>query len=216
MDDFSALNLPEFRESSAAETERAESLLRQANLAKRRERYAEAEAGIREALHLTPSDALAIEMLGDVLQGVGRVDEAMLAYRRATLADPKRASAERKYADLLVRQQEWSVEDPEALPHRPMISTLLSCLLPGSGQILNGETTKGLLLMAGAGICLLGLIFWGGIGSAAASGVRQGRNPGVLVPLAAGGLLYLYAIADANAGARRGSGAKSEKSGWEV
>jgi tetratricopeptide (TPR) repeat protein len=212
MDDFAALNLPEFRESSPAEKDRAEELMREANLARRRERFGDAEARIREALALTPGDAMAIEMLGDVLQGVGRVDEAMLAYRRATQADPNRSASERKYAVLLMRQQQWSGEDPEALPRRPMISTLLSCLLPGAGQMLNGETVKGFALIAGVCVCVLGLMFWGDVGA----GPRRGLNPGVLIPLGAMGVLYIYAIADANAGARRSSGRSGGKSGWEV
>ncbi len=226
-----SLNLPEFRESSPQEIQRAEQLLREANLLRRREKYREAEAKCREALALVPKYAAALELLGDLLQGVARVDEALAAYKRATEADPKRATAERKYADLLMRQQNWAAIDLEAVQKKPWVSVLLSLLLPGAGQIHNGETIKGLLLIAGTALCFLGWILFGSLGAPVTSGAKQPApapkasrrgqaiNWGTMIPLVIGSAIYIYALIDANAGAQRASflGARvGGKTGWEV
>jgi tetratricopeptide (TPR) repeat protein len=228
------LGVPEFRESSPQEIRQAEQLLREANLARRRENYSTAEAKCREALALVPKDAVALEMLGDLMQGVARINEAMAAYRRAVEADPARSSAERKYADLLVRQQHWTSVDQEALPKNPWFSVLLSLLLPGAGQIYNGELKKGVVLLLGIALCFLGWSIGSNasaVGSSAggathsstthvsASQISQSLNPKTMIPIALGGLLYIYAVADANSAARRGKGARKlsgGKTGWEV
>jgi tetratricopeptide (TPR) repeat protein len=223
------LNLPEFRESTPQEAQQAEQLLREAHLARRRENYRLAEEKCRAALALVPKDAVALEMLGDLLQGVAKVDEALAAYRRATLADPKRSSAERKYGDLLMRQENWAGIDLEAVPKNPRVSVLLSMLLPGAGQIHNGETRKGALIMIGMALLIFVGAFFGSVGRPAPtpsgssttghSRRSQPINTNALIPLFLGGALYIYAVADANTGARRASrpGKPGKiKSGWEV
>lgn len=223
------LKLPEFRESTPQEVQQAELLLREAHLARRRENYREAEEKCRAALALVPKDAVALEMLGDLLQGVAKVDEALAVYRRATLADPKRSSAERKYGNLLMRQENWGGIDLEAVPKNPRVSVLLSMLLPGAGQIHNGETRKGALIMIGMAFLIFFGALFGGASSPAPSPaasisarpIRRSQpiNTNALIPLFLGGALYIYAVADANIGARRaGRPGKSNKSnsGWDV
>ena len=73
------------------------------------------------------------------MQGVARTDEALATYKRALEADPKRSSAERKYGELLVLQQNWHLADPEAVDANPWFARLLSMMLPGLGQFHNGE-----------------------------------------------------------------------------
>ena len=148
------LDLPEFRESSIQEIRQTETLLRDASALRRREKYSEAIAKCREALALTPSDATALELLGDLFQGVARTSEALSAYRRATEADPKRFSAERKYGDLLMRQQEWPDDDPEEVPKNPVVSAVFSLLFPGAGQIHNLQYVKGAVMLGGALLCV--------------------------------------------------------------
>ncbi|HZP82761.1 MAG TPA: hypothetical protein VFB21_14065 [Chthonomonadaceae bacterium] len=223
------LNLPEFRESTPQEVQQAEQLLREAHLARRRENYRLAEEKCRAALALVPKDAVALEMLGDLLQGVAKVDEALAAYRRATRADPKRSSAERKYGDLLMRQENWAGIDLEAVPKNPRVSVLLSMLLPGAGQIHNGEPLKGALIMIGMALLIFVGAFFGSAssptptpaGSSIAKHSRRSQpiNTNALIPLFLGGALYIYAVADANIGARRASRLRPSsktKSGWEV
>src|SRR5579875_3499112 len=146
------LGLPDFREATLQEKYEAE-------LLRRRERYREAEAKCREALTKNPKDALGLELLGDILQGLGRVDEAMAAYYRATLADPKRASAEKKFGDLLVKQQDWGAVITEDVEKHPFVGLLLSALLPGLGHWYYGETVKGLIYFVIDAI-LLAVLLW--------------------------------------------------------
>ncbi len=192
---------PAFRESSPAELREAEPLLREASLLRRREKYAEAESKCREALNRVPNDAAALELLGDIFQGVGRVDAALAAYQRAGQADPKRASAERKYADLLTRQQDYSHFDPEAAIKNPMIATLLSCLLPGAGQFYNADITKALFFFV-CDIVFGYLIAWSPWGFK--SGHRGGGVSGSLMALSAlSGILYIASATDALVTAKR-------------
>ncbi|HLJ55422.1 MAG TPA: hypothetical protein VKT77_10320 [Chthonomonadaceae bacterium] len=154
-----ALDLPAFRESTREEKEQAETMLREVFALKRRERYVEALAKCREAIERIPGDAAALEMYGDILQGLARTDEAMAAYKRATEADAKRASAERKYGDLMMRQQRWSEADPEEVPKSPVAAAVFSLLIPGAGQIHVGQTVKGAILIACAALAMGALIY---------------------------------------------------------
>ena len=207
-----APNFPEFRAVSPAETREAEPLLREASLLRRREKYADAETKCRAALNLVPKDAAALELLGDILQGVARVDEALAAYQRAAQADPKRASAEGKYADLLTRQQDYSHFDPEAATKNPMIATLLSCLLPGAGQFYNGDVTKALFFFL-CDIVFGYLIAWSPWGFK--SGHRGGGVSASLMTLAfLSAALYIASLIDALRSAKRGGAAG--RSGWEL
>lgn len=206
--------LPAFRESSHAEVQQAEVLLREAHLLRRRERYPEAIARCREAIDLVPGDASALELYGDLLQGVARIPEALAAYRQATLADPKRASAERKYGDLLMRQQQWDIGDPEAVPKNGVVAAMLSLVVPGAGQIYNGEGIKGLFFLLGTAFSLF-LIFWSPWGLNAR---QTGINPVLTATLIFVCVLYLISVTDAGMTAR---GARSIRRarpdrGWEV
>lgn len=150
-----AKNLPAPREATPEETRKSENLMREAYNLRKREKYADALIKCREALELTPSDAPVLELYGDLLQGVARIDEALAAYKRATEVDPKRLSAERKYGDLMMRQKVWDTGlDPETVPKGPRVASLLSLLLPGAGQLLNGEKVKGFFFLAVVGGCL--------------------------------------------------------------
>jgi len=154
-----SLDLPGFRESTIQERQAAESLLREVYALRKREKYTEAIAKCREALGMVPSDAAALEMFGDLLQGVARTNEAMAAYKRAVEADPKRSSAERKYGDLLVRQQHWVEPDTEEVPKNPIAAGAFSLLIPGAGQIHNGQTLKGAILVGCAIASMIALLF---------------------------------------------------------
>jgi tetratricopeptide (TPR) repeat protein len=188
-------SLPEFRESSVAEVRAAETLTRDANMLRRREKFIEAEAKCREALELVPKDAATLEMLGDILQGVARIDEALAAYKRARDADPRRATAEKKYADLLMRQENWANYDPEtSTPPNARLAVLVSLLLPGAGQFFYGSYVKGAVLLLLDAICvyLLTASPWGLSGSH----VHKGVSPGLIAIFAFTIVLYVGAVAD--------------------
>lgn len=153
------LGLPDFREATDVEKYESEKLQREAELLRRRERYRDAEGKCREALQKNPKDAAGLELLGDILQGVGRVDEAMAAYYRATLADPQRASAEKKFGDLLVKQCDWQTVISEDVEKHPFVAILLSALLPGAGHIYYGQNLKGFIFVGIDILLLLLLLF---------------------------------------------------------
>ena len=155
-----ALEFPPFREATIQQTLQAEAILRDANLLRRREKYAEALEKCLAAIQLVPKDAAALELLGDILQGVARTDEALAAYKRATAADKKRHSAEKKYGDLLMRQRNWDVPDAEAARgEKPWSAVFLSFCCPGMGQIYLGDLPRGLFFLCLFAACL-GILYF--------------------------------------------------------
>jgi tetratricopeptide (TPR) repeat protein len=212
--DQAALGLPEFRISTAQETLQAEALMRDAAMLRRREKYGEAEQKCRQALQLAPKDAAALEFLGDLLQGVARIDEALAAYKRATEADSRRSSAERKYGDLLMRQQRWNLGDPEAVPKNALFAVLLSLLLPGLGQFHNEDVGKGVFFLLADAICVFLLAFspWGFAGEHG----RHGVSAALVGCFVFTAVVYLAAVIDANTIARQGGPKRGGSSGWDV
>ena len=196
-----SLDLPEFRESTGDEIRRGEVLLREAQMLRKREHYQEAEAKCREALMLIPRDAAALEFLGDILQGIARIDEALAVYKRSLAANPKRYSAEKKYGNLLVRQQNWSVADENSIPRNGFAAVLLSALLPGAGQLHNGELGKGAFFVLSF-IVSVYLVGWSPWGLKSEHG-KHGLNTSFLICAIVMAVLYIAAMIDANAGAKK-------------
>lgn len=204
------ITLPPFREATPQERMRADSLLTAANIARRRGNFKEAEQRCREAIELTPQDAAALELYGDIFQSVGRVDDALFAYERAKEADPNRASAEKKYAELMLLQnREIELLREEFIPRNANIAVLFSALMPGAGQVYNGEPWKGLLIFLTMVVCVL-VLGWTGLGFPGSAG-RISASLVFFIALAT--MTYIYAVVDANIIARRG---KRPKTGWEV
>ncbi|HLK59401.1 MAG TPA: hypothetical protein VKU00_22765 [Chthonomonadaceae bacterium] len=207
------LDLPPFRESSTQEKIQAEALLREASMLRRRERYREAEAKCREAINLTPSDAAALELLGDLLQGVARTDEALAAYKRATEADAKRSSAEKKYADLLTRQQNWGNYNPEEPPRNVLLTMVMSALLPGAGQLFCGQWTKGIFFLIATAVCTY-LLAWSPFGFQGER-IHTHINTSLIVCTGLSLVLYIVCLIDARSSALN-YGKRGGASGWEV
>ena len=188
-----SLDLPPFRESSMQEVRQAEPILRDAAMLRRKEKFRDAEIKAREALQLVPKDAAALELLGDILQGVARTDEALATYKRALEADPKRSSAERKYGELLVLQQNWHLADPEAVDANPWFARLLSMMLPGLGQFHNGEIGKGVFFLGLDAVCFLLLRY-----SPFGFGTPHPFGIGQIACIALFVVVYIIALADTN------------------
>ena len=205
-----SLVFPPFRESSPEEADQAERLLREAHIARRRGRFDAALQACQAAVERCPSDAAALEMFGDILQALGRVDDAVAAYRRAGEADPSRRSAERKYAALILMQDRLAVPlSARAEPRNPYMAVLLSALCPGAGQYYNGETLKGLIL-ALVTIALIVALLWTPLGF---GGDTVGLTPTSAMLMGAIGLVYVIGLVDANLGARK---PMQRGSGWDV
>jgi len=204
------ITLPPFRDATPQQRMEADRLLTAANVARRRGHFKEAEQHCREAIELVPQDAAALELYGDIFQSIGRVDDALFAYQRATEADPKRASAEKKYAELMLLQnREIELLRVEYIPRNPNVAVLFSALLPGAGQVYNGEPLKGLLIFLSMVICAA-LLGWTGLGF---PGSQNRITASLVLFMALAAMTYIYAVIDANIIARRG---KRPKTGWEV
>jgi TM2 domain-containing membrane protein YozV len=205
------ITLPEFRDSNEKERADADRLLTAANLARRRGNFKEAESSVRAALELTPKDAAALELYGDILQSVGRVDDAAFAYGRAMEADSNRKTAEKKYAELaLLQNRAVHLLRDEYIPRSPFIAILFSAVFPGAGQLYNGDTVKGLITAILTLILVVG-IFWSPWGIPSQKTEQIPTSVIVLILLFSA--VYLFAVIDANISAKRG---RRLKSGWEV
>lgn len=161
-------------EESAAREQAAISLL------VRRGSFAEAEAAAQAILATRPGDAFAQETLGDVLAGRGDVDGAKAAYKAALAHEPGRASAESKFATLTLEGEElrrratlgvgYAAEDTHLVRSgagRGLWAGIVgSAICPGLGQIVQGQVTKGVILVAiyVAGLGMLALLPKGGSG----------------------------------------------------
>ncbi len=144
-----------------------ERLLRQAHIAQMRGNKEEAQSLLQQALEILPDNPDVWEVLGDYRKSAGDIQGAHDAYKRAHELASQNASIERKYAEMvlaLTRQQEqyqrWErlLEGKEAsdtlLSRRnPGLAFLLSLLMPGVGQLYNGQFVKGGIIL---GIVLVG------------------------------------------------------------
>jgi tetratricopeptide (TPR) repeat protein len=204
----STIVLPTPKETSAADQVAVDRLLSLATVARRRSDFASAEARCREAIDLAPGDASALELYGDVLQGLGRVDDALFVYERAKNVDPKRTSAERKHAELLFLQDRSALAIPvDYVPRNPYIAVFLSALLPGAGHLYIGRTGPALAIVVALLVDVL-LIVWSPLGFRHRTTLTT--SAAVLVMI--GGAIYIYAVIDAMRSARAGR----PRSGWDV
>ncbi len=204
------ISLPDPRESSVQERMEADRMLTAANIARRRNNFREAEQQCRQAVELVPSDAAALELYGDVLQATGRVDDAILAYKRAVEVDASRRTAEKKYGDLVLRQdRSIAMIQDEFVPGNAYVAVLLSAVFPGAGQFYNGQAIKG-LVTAAAFLVISYVIFYTRFGL---PHEREGVPTSLGIAILLAGIVYMFAVVDANFTARRG---KRRGSGWEV
>ncbi len=203
------IRLPEFRESTTSERMEADRKLTSSNIARRRGKFQEAEQECRAALELIPKDASALEMFGDIMQSLGRVDDALYAYETANKADAKRASAEKKYAQLMLLQnREIEMLRTEYIPRNPIVAVFFTALCPGAGQMYNGQTMKGLILAAMV-FGSLAVLFGTPLGHHKGQGLT---GPTIFFALVTA-IAYIYAIVDAHSCARLG---KKLNSGWDI
>jgi tetratricopeptide (TPR) repeat protein len=203
-------------------------LISKVNLHRMRSEYIEAEDACRRALLLDESRADVRELLGDMLYARGQLENAMQEYKRVMESGPGFASAETKYAKVVLEmgQNEYDrriaqemIENPKKLaegPKHPLLAFILSALVPGMGQVYNCEIVKGAILIGAFMLSLLVLalspIETGNLLRALGvflypAGSETPRNLpiGPLVVLFAAVLvfIYIYAVIDASIGAAK-------------
>ncbi|MCW5936045.1 MAG: tetratricopeptide repeat protein [Fimbriimonadaceae bacterium] len=207
------------RELTEEQRLRVEDLLRQANLAKVRGQADLSERLVLEAVQLAPHSSPANEALGDVYLEQRQTRKAREAYRQAVELDATNASAERKYGEtvlaietalnpaLLLGSGEGTYASGKA-------SVVLSFLVPGLGQIVNGLRAKGAAFM---GVWLVGwiLAFLVPNGMKGLTTLFTGRGPGfeplVLLPLGISAIAWIWSILDAGQAAGRVEQKKFER-----
>jgi len=192
-------------------------LLTQANLARVRGNWAQAESLLQQVLGVTPGNPEALELLGDACYQQGKGSQAINYYRQAHQRNPGKLSLEDKIgrASLLIARQEAMLAAPELFleegarrQRKPALAALFSFVLPGLGQLYNGERLKGALLVIAWLVVVLNYLQASAValGTLVRSGVR-GVDPTRIInlffsgwPLVFGLLLaavWAYAIADA-------------------
>ena len=165
----------------ARERER-DRLLTLANVQRMRGQVSDARQTLQNAVALSEGSAPQMvapthELLGDMLAAEGRIEEASEAYKEATEADPKRVSAEKKFAQmtLALAEAKGTLNISEAMLRGDSLTDLmasgamgrqqgkknagvammLSMLMPGFGQMYNGQIVKGVVVMGSFLILLL-------------------------------------------------------------
>lgn len=149
---------------SQQKSEAAHRLLTAANLHRMRGQMAEAANACRQALEADPEDASAHEMMGDLLQAQGKLQEAMEHFRQAFQKEG-RPVTEEKIARLALRIQAATQQDltgaaavmgqKPSHPVSPSMAVMLSMFFPGLGQLYNNDQQKGFVLF---GVWLMGLL----------------------------------------------------------
>ncbi len=232
-------------------------LLTLANVHRMRGQLADARETLKKAIALSEAqsagDAPIHEMLGDILAADEKWDDAKDAYNTAHVLDPARASAERKFAQMTLRAADAKAErallDAQLRGELPpagaapihgkrasSLAFLLSALMPGAGQLYNGQTVKGLICLGIYALSLI-VVFFSPGGSEFLEGIvlfavpMKGRLPSEPSPLLltfflAGVVIWIYAVLDAPMIANKinqgtatpggSGGSKPDKTGWEV
>jgi len=208
-------------------------LLSDANVARLRGDFVAMEKAYRDVIALIGEDGEIVELLGDALNGRGKGAEARDCYQKAGELQPGRASAEIKYARLVLELAEaerviqanlMELENPSAhvrAKRHVAGSSILSILFPGLGQLVNGEYIKGGIVL---GVFVLSLtiialqtdqlarLFRTVLGRAAPA---EGAGQGIAwVPLLFGIIAvfcYVYSIIDAITEATKSSASESRK-----
>lgn len=134
-------------------------LLSTANAHRLRGDLVAAEDSCREAIQVDPENARLGEMLGDLLEARGLLEDARAQYHGVMERNPGLASVEKKLAKLALEMDERarerrSVEDALGKPEDTKeirrsagIALALSLAVPGVGQIYVGEITKGIIIL---------------------------------------------------------------------
>lgn len=206
-------------------------LLGRATLLRARGERQKALELVQEALRLNEDSWEAHELVGDLYLELGKGTWALESYRRARQLNPSRGALEEKIGKAALSQaaRQQAARMSEALlegmartpstPRRPAMAALFSLVVPGLGQLYNGQVLKA-FIMALLFVLLFGLttmVVLAQVRAAPASpqgilytptvdlgavlsGVFSGINA-VWVVLLLG--LYIYAVADAGLTAGR-------------
>jgi tetratricopeptide (TPR) repeat protein len=200
---------------TAEQMERADALVRQAQVEKMRGNHQASTDLMRMALEEAPTAPALLEALGDDAMARGRYKEARSAYERALKVSAKSVSLERKHAESILKSQSaLTIEDQLrlGLNATPFISAedmkasrkaavFYNAFIPGVGQLALGQTQKGAIILGIWIACLIGIVLLRGDLSAlmrAMVGGQSGQKVTmlVLIPIFIALIDYFVALAD--------------------
>lgn len=136
-----------------------ERLLSEIFIRMRQGKYADAAERLARAKALAPDHPAVLEIEGDIAFAQGRFHKARDLYKQAFDINPKNAKLEEKFATALLQTkmpQLMTHQLPDdsfwsnRVPRHPVSSLLLSLILPGFGQVYNGDWLKGLVIIFAA------------------------------------------------------------------
>lgn len=196
---------------TAEEMEKAEGLIRQANLAKIRGDKSLFERLIQEAAQVAPGSSRVQEALGDAFVERRQLKHAREAFEVAVQLDPNNASAERKFGEAVLSMQlaldpMFATIAPDDSFASGKAGLILSFMIPGMGQIVAEETKKGSIMLGG---WLIGLVSAFAIpqGMAGLSSLFNSQGPAfkpiVLLPLTVSAACWLWSIGDSGSRNKR-------------
>ncbi len=211
---------PERSEPDLKSAEDAERLLRQARLAQTRGQRQSAADLYRQAAAAAPADPSLLAAAGEGLLELRRTQEAKQLLERAKGLAPDDPSVERAYAKavLAAAEGDWAgfSQGAAGIDYASAKSaTILTLLLPGLGQLVVGQASKGAMLLAGWLVCLVvAVLIPNGLGGLARMMLGQLSAPVnmlVLLPLGGMFVFWLSAVYDMNAQAKKAKPGRPER-----
>lgn len=137
------------------ELDEADRLIRQAHVAKARQEHSKALELLRQAEQLAPESVAVLVELGDGYAAKNRWKDAQTVYGRATQLEPQNVAVERKYAEAVLKANlpleviyGMSRGDAADQAASANMAAIISFFLPGVGQIVLGQTLKGVILLS--------------------------------------------------------------------
>jgi tetratricopeptide (TPR) repeat protein len=226
-----ARSTPSTNFDSLHETDKVGALMMQARRADRKENHGEAKKLLQQALAISPTDAGALELLGDIFMQEAEQEKAKRVFEHGLKFHPQHRSFEEKIALCILDLQEMKrheertknlleLGDTESWMNLSANRALgLSVLLPGAGHVYAEEIERAAWVFGAYALALLGwmLPLYFGIKSAKAQGVK-GLDNGISYALGhmsgltqlwfwlmvvAGIGIFVFALIDAMAAAER-------------
>lgn len=199
--------------------EKAEALLREANLCRVRGDANRARDLLDEAEKLAPESSAVLEARGDYFAEQGMFRKSTECFAKAMELSPGLVSLERKHADSVYAQHtgEWAINEAMAGGQyiTPNGAALFSMFVPGLGQFLLGHIWRGVALFALVVLSwVIALLIPDGlseIGQLFGKGGGGDFNAVVLLPLFLAIVCHLGAIFDAAHLAKRNKIDKIER-----
>jgi tetratricopeptide (TPR) repeat protein len=167
---------PEIPESTEPPTpeqaQEAERIIRLWRVEKMRGHRPEADALLQQAMAVAPTSAIVLEIVGDDAMERRNLQKARLAYERAAKLDPNNVGLERKFARLVMNQSPGlTIEEQLRLGYADSallaptdsiadlrVARILNVFLPGLGQIVLGQTRKGLIFLVLWLACVMAIV----------------------------------------------------------